>query len=48
MLQKRLNDIRITHIFQDVLDNLDMNEFLNNFISKANVRAKTFTIIKKK
>lgn len=44
MLQKRLNNIAILYTHQDSLENLDVEELLDIFIRKNNIRAATFAI----
>lgn len=44
MLQKRLNHVATLYIHQNIVDNLNMEELINNFISKNNIRAATFAL----
>ena len=48
MLQKRLNLIAILHIYAEMVDNLDIDLLLNEFIGKNSKRAATFAVPKKK
>lgn len=40
--QKRLNHMAICHIHQDIIDNLDIDTLLNEFISRTEYRKKLF------
>lgn len=42
MTQKRLNSIAISYIHQDILNTLNIDKFLNEFISRNDLRRKTF------
>ena len=45
-LQKRLNYIAISHIYADMIDNLDITFLLNEFLAKDSKRVATFAILK--
>ncbi|KYN06870.1 Zinc finger MYM-type protein 1 [Cyphomyrmex costatus] len=44
MLQKRLNNISILYTHQDIVDQLDIELLMNEFIKKNNKRASTFAM----
>ena len=46
MGQKYLNNIAILHIHQDILNNVVNDQRLNEFISRNDLRRKTFISVK--
>lgn len=44
MLQDRLNNIAILHVYSDMTDNLDLEELLNKFISRNTKRSAVFAL----
>ena len=42
MSQKRLNHVAISHVHQEFLDNIDMNEVLSKFVSASDIRTNLF------
>ncbi|XP_031781362.1 zinc finger MYM-type protein 1-like [Nasonia vitripennis] len=44
MLQQRLNDTSIMHIYRDMVSELDLDELLNTFIKRQNLRMSTFAM----
>jgi len=44
MLQKRLNNITILHVYQSIVKNLDLELLMNDFIIKNKIRAATFAL----
>ena len=46
MLQDRLNSLTILNIYGDMCDDLDINDLMNKFIEKHNIRTNTFAVIR--
>ena len=44
MLQNRLNSIAIIHMFKEEIEEIDLDELINEFINKNNIRRATFVI----
>lgn len=46
MLQDRLNHVALLHIYSEIVDNLDIEQLMNEFIAKKHERASVFALSK--
>ena len=47
MLQDRMNKIAISHIYDDMVDKLDIEKLLNKFITQNSKRSAVFALCHK-